>query len=453
MTFDIEINSVFPPKRAIRRENQDQFIGREDSLKKALITLNSGSILAIIGERGIGKTSLAWQLMEVFSGNDELLRRNNISLPVTLSPQSCIWIECMSQIGNTEGLIIQLLSQKIQAETSTEISIPNLFREALQSAQVEQRLNEIIGSENLESFSAQVSTEGAGYDVTALEGILDKISDEKRRLYTLFKEVLETIKHINNGQEPIIFIDEIDMLPDKSGIGDLLKSTNSAQFVLVGVADNISEIVNDHPSTERKFINSTINLDRFRDKDIKTIFDQAEDKLSAYRMNFSEEFRNLVSDYSDGFPFMIQAFGMNALTTKVSESSINVNPSEEIIFTEDDFQRALEEVIRPDLDMAHRYKRLSTYVNNSGKESILFLLSENKGWVEENDLLQQTTKYRFQPNLKELTSPEKVESSELELEPILIRRNEKIRFFDPIMRAIVKVKQQKGEKLYTKKRA
>jgi len=64
--------NVFTPKEAIR--SPAKFVGRQKALESMIDgLLTRGADIAVFGERGCGKSSLAHMLQHVASGNTELL--------------------------------------------------------------------------------------------------------------------------------------------------------------------------------------------------------------------------------------------------------------------------------------------------------------------------------------------------------------------------------------------
>jgi hypothetical protein len=438
MIENIDINKVFLPSRAIRGEHQEQFVGRNDTIRKGIVGLhNDGACLAIIGARGIGKTSLGWQILEILSGNTNLLTRNNIHIPVRLENHHCAWVECTKRLQTVEGLIVKLLSQPNRNEETSDVGLAAFSRDALLAHQADQRLRELIGDYGIQALSGQSGSNiQAG---TEVERILNSLTDEKKQsLYYLFELVVNEVAD-KTKKKLVIFIDEFDKLPNREGLGDLFKSGGNVQFVVIGIADNLNDIIKDHLSSERKFLNSTINLDRFLDAEVDSLFDRAETLLAEHHIRFSKNFRQQVTAYSDGFPYLVQALGNSGLIQKLSDGDLG--DANEIVIKGSDFDKALQEILRPEIDTDQRYDRLSRRINTSGKESILFFLADQGGWVDEQDLINGLeSKYRFLSNILELQD-----------DGIIKIINDRIRFVDPIMRAIVKYKKAKQEKLYEKK--
>jgi AAA ATPase domain len=440
MTDNLNINLAFQPGRALREEYKQQFVGREVEIKKGLIGLhNDGAAVAIIGERGIGKTSLACRLMEVLEGDYSFLDSRGIKTSIPLHKYNCIWIECTRQLQNVEGLIIQLLTQSNRHDDYiSNITVPSIFNEILLASRTNERLSSILGDKNNEILNNLPTSEVN----TELENVLSSLTAEgKRRIHSLFKEVLEVINREYPDIKLAIFIDELDRIPLKHGLADLIKSGNNAQFILIGVADSLNEIVIDHLSVERKFLSGAIlDIGRLALEDVDTFFNNSEQTLASRNVTFTKGFREKVFSYSDGFPFMVQLLGKNALEIKLSQFDTIENESLEIGYQE--FSLALEEIKKQDLGTNNRLNKLYKYVNNSGKESLLYLIADKQGSVTERQVLEEIpSNYRLLNNISELNEAEIIKS-----------QGKKIRFIDPIMRAIVKDLKESQEKIYDKTR-
>jgi ABC-type glutathione transport system ATPase component len=102
------IENAFLPAKEIT--DAERFAGRKDSISDAFYALIAeGSNIAIVGNRGIGKTSLARQVTNISSGDSSILDKLNISNEEVLDFLT-IYMACGNQVGSTEELLERLLT-------------------------------------------------------------------------------------------------------------------------------------------------------------------------------------------------------------------------------------------------------------------------------------------------------------------------------------------------------
>lgn len=317
-------NRLFFPNKAIRHDNHRFFAGRQELLREAVRQVGwSGFSAVVYGDRGVGKTSFGWQLLELLSGNSSLVDEWNSRRevqgqdPISLAlPQNCkcVWLQCGDFMQNLEGVLISLIK-----ESKADNTLSSLFKPIYQEQQVKNKFETKFGF-NLEVISAQIAfgQERVSNSTESCNTI--SYQERKALVHDLFIEVIEEIKYRYHDDELIFFLDEFDLLPDKSGMGKLIKSTNEARFVIIGVADNVEDIVRDHQSAGRKIGGSEFRIPRFESEEIDSIFDRAE-QVHPEAIRFNEEFRQEVINKSYGYPYLVQAFGFFATQLAIDESS------------------------------------------------------------------------------------------------------------------------------------
>jgi Cdc6-like AAA superfamily ATPase len=103
-----QIENAFQP--AQEADTPDRFAGRKGMVSEAYYGLVSeGAHVAIVGNRGIGKTSLARQIINVASGDNDLLAK--LSLPHGRKLDFLtIYFACGNTVKNTTDLLERLLT-------------------------------------------------------------------------------------------------------------------------------------------------------------------------------------------------------------------------------------------------------------------------------------------------------------------------------------------------------
>jgi hypothetical protein len=105
-----EIENAFQPAREI--DTADKFAGREQAVSDAYYALlGDGTNIAVVGNRGIGKTSLARQIGLIASGSASLLQRLSIAhdaLPDFLT----VYFACGNTLQDVPALLERLLTTR-----------------------------------------------------------------------------------------------------------------------------------------------------------------------------------------------------------------------------------------------------------------------------------------------------------------------------------------------------
>jgi len=103
-----EIENAFLPAREIT--DSERFAGRRDTIRDAYYALiAAGANIAIVGNRGVGKTSLARQVVNIGTGQTDLLDKINIPYDEQLDYLT-IYMACGNQVGSTDELLERLLT-------------------------------------------------------------------------------------------------------------------------------------------------------------------------------------------------------------------------------------------------------------------------------------------------------------------------------------------------------
>ncbi|NOQ25085.1 MAG: AAA family ATPase [Bacteroidales bacterium] len=413
----MNLNELFP-STAIRGTNKELFVGRAKVLKESLIYAQKpGAVLVIIGERGIGKSSLAWQTLSVLSGNTEIFEMQSYKFSKTnLNKYNCVYVECNSDTNNIDGIIKKLLVKEDSNKTDEEQkNIYSLYKELNQAQEYTKLLQENIGISEPENIDIKENNQDFS--------LPDKLKD---RFINLIKKINEQLEN-----ELIIFIDEFDAIKDKGGISDLLKTAHGVKFVIIGIGDGIHDIIEDHKSTKRKI--RPIILDRLTEKDIEDYISKAQVKIGNTKISFKDDFSKNVYTYSDGYPPLVQKFCDTVMDIIQLEDLENEKVFIDDIYFEKSFKKVLDDETMLNVDLELWRKK----VNYVGKEKILFFLAEYNGWIKEKDLKVKNT-YRFKDNIKEL------------LQDCLIKKDsyECYKFLNPYFRLIVKDIVNKNGNLY-----
>ncbi len=252
----LEAGRVFTPNTPV--DEKSLFTGRVAQIRRVVdVIRQSGQHAIVFGERGVGKTSLANVLHE-FLGKAHA----QVSAPR---------INCDS--GDTFG---------------------TTWRKAFEQV-------EVTRSERSAGFSG--AKKSTTCDATNLLGSGPIRPDSVRRVLTeLSRDLLL-----------IVIIDEFDRLPQKTrrAFADTIKTLSdhavAATVVLVGVADSVEQLVEEHQSVSRALVQ--IQMPRMTPQEIGTIIDSGLNRLG---MTIDVSARERVVLLAQGLPHYAHLIGLHA---------------------------------------------------------------------------------------------------------------------------------------------
>lgn len=198
-----EIVNAFTPAKEI--SDAEKFAGRREFVNDAYYGLmTDGANLAIVGGRGIGKSSLARQIINISQGDNSLLDKLEIHNDEKLDFLS-IYLACGNKIKTINDLLIRLLTTQ-DCLLEWIYDIPSAKKE----------LGKISGG--LDVKIAKIGSEVAD-ETTSTKAI------QAHEIDVVFQNVIFEIlkaKIAKNGI--LIVIDEFDQIEDPSGFAKLIKS-------------------------------------------------------------------------------------------------------------------------------------------------------------------------------------------------------------------------------------
>lgn len=272
------ISEVFSPSAPIERRSL--FYGRTEQIEKIIGAMfEKGQHAVLFGERGVGKTSLANIIMEILANG------------VVCSKVTC----------------------------SKKETYKTLWAKALRKIQF-QTINRGIG------FTATEYT-----DTRSLSASLPT-SDDIDSI-----DIQNILEHLRSN---LLFIfDEFDSIEDKDTIvrfSETIKlfsdNVTNVTILLIGVAENVSDLLENHQSVERCLVQ--IKMPRMSHSELKEIISRG---LSSLSISISENLSNKIIEYSSGFPHYT-----HLLCKHGAESVIN---REDFVFTKVDLDYAVNKAI------------------------------------------------------------------------------------------------------------
>ncbi|MCP4246153.1 MAG: ATP-binding protein [bacterium] len=277
----------------------DFFAGRMEHIRRLEKEIGApGRQVALFGERGVGKTSLA-KLAYFF------LRR---------SEEQTHFVRC--------------------ERTST---FDTIFRDVLGSAGVEVVLN------GVESEGERQGTIGLG---AMSIGGSRRVRRSFRRIVT-HQQVTPRmlLEQFSTGQGLIIIIDEYDRVEDENThtrMAELLKHFSDAasgtKIMLVGVADTLSQLIGAHESLSRSL--AQIKLDRMSTEELTDIIHRGESHLKA-AVKSTVAYR--IVRLADGFPYFVHLICRHA--AHAAAEQVHAGVDSRVVIAEDEYTAGLHDAL------------------------------------------------------------------------------------------------------------
>ena len=265
----LKASQVFSPAAPIREP--DVFAGRIDQLRAVIDAVNQrGQHALIYGERGVGKTSLANVLAELF---------NETGQQQVLAPH----VNC--DAGDDFGSIWA----KVCRQASFFVEQPGF------------------------GLNADLRTE--------IASLADYLSEPVTP-----ESVLDVARVASRVGEFIPVIDEFDRVQDErttrqftDAIKALSDQVPAATVVLVGVADTVEELVAEHQSVERALVQ--VRMPRMSEPESAEILAKGTDALG---MTIRPDAADYIARLSQGLPHYTHLLGLHASRAAVDSDRLEI---------------------------------------------------------------------------------------------------------------------------------
>lgn len=269
--LSFQLGLVFRPATPVTAS--DLFAGRQTQILKICDAINqSGQHAILYGERGVGKTSCANMIFPRLYSTGQAI----------LIPQ----INCMT--ADTFGSVWKRVFEeiKIKVDDSQAMILPEMAEK-------------IVGA----------YTEPYGDGITP---------DVVRRL----------LHELAKAFWVVIVLDEFDTISDpatRQSLADMIKFLSdrnvAATIVLIGIADDVENLIENHRSIERCL--SQIQIPRMTRDDIELVVTKG---LKQYKMRIENEPLHEVSRIARGLPHYAHLLGLHSGRNAVSRKSMVVQP-------------------------------------------------------------------------------------------------------------------------------
>ncbi len=375
-----EASTLFSPSAPINEH--DLFAGRSRQIKKVVeAVMERGKHAVLFGERGVGKTSLAG----VFTG---------------LFPSTLQYFKLIRE----------------QVDPSDDFS--SIWRKVFRDIHVSQS--------HIDGTSVVPLSEFYPNSIFP--------DDVRRELVNLFRP----------SDMPVIVIDEFDKAKNKEVhtlMANTIKSLSdysvNATVVLVGVADDLNDLIGEHESITRCI--EQILMPRMHNTEMREILDKRVPKLGM-RMHADAYYK--IIELSRGLPSYVHLLGLYSVQSAINRKSLEV--------LEEDVDSAIQSALERSQESIQEAYAKATHSNRSDNLYRHVLLAcalatpDDRGQFTPtsvcdplSDILKKQVKIdAFQQHLKKFITEER--------SSILLRRGQdrayKFRFRDPMMQPYVIMK-------------
>jgi hypothetical protein len=325
---------VFSPAKEV--ELPEKFAGRAKQVLRLTDALHvGGSCPVIYGHKGLGKSSLALQVERIAKGDVELLddlgqidralaeEARFIVLPVT----------CTDAVRDLDGLLRLLINAAdgvvAEAESAGKFKL------------VEKQTKRGISLKPFTYETTRKYEDAKGQSLSADLSLAERLD----KICCLLSDMYE---------QPVLFvIDEVDRVEQTKGLASFLKaySSDRLKFILVGIGNNISDLLADHASLERSL--AAVEVKLMEAPELEEIVVRAETALAAlgHGLAFAPDAKRLLSRIAAGFPWFVHVLGQQAL--------VNTFDAGQSVVPADAVDRAAADMIANDFtqQFSDRYQR------------------------------------------------------------------------------------------------
>lgn len=256
-----------------------------------------GRQVAIYGERGVGKTSLA-RLAYFF------LRREEERTHFVRCERTSTFDTVFADVLASAGVKVLLNEMESEGERHGMVSVGSLG---------------VGASRRIRRTFRRIS---AGRQITP-RLLLDEFSD----------------------REGLIIIDEYDRIcdpPTHTRMAELLKqfsdTRSRSKIMLVGVAETLTQLIGEHESLSRSL--AQIKLDRMSDDELKDIVEKGETHAHC---SFKSSIKRRIIRLADGFPYFVHLIGRHA--ARVAGRQLLRDEHSRVVVADEEYAEGLTEAI------------------------------------------------------------------------------------------------------------
>lgn len=290
---DLTLANAFSPAREAK--DPWRFAGRNKEIEDLLIALESDGVhIVLYGERGVGKSSIAYQLEKIATGDNSLLVKENIALDKKFNFEA-VYFTCDDSIKSLNDLFRRLLSD----HDGLSRFIPEIVKSRTTKYTETPKFDvKIVSLEGKRERSSEIINLIPDNDITGLF------------VSTLRKAETDCGK--KDGL--IVLIDEFDRIGCVAGFASVIKALSNVKvkFVITGISNNVHNLVGEHESIGRQLAGGVVYVPPMSSNDLDEIFETVEGKLKK-RYKFEMSARLFAIGLSRGHPYYVHLLGKHSL--------------------------------------------------------------------------------------------------------------------------------------------
>ncbi len=412
-----DIAKAFSPAKEI--DDPKLFVGRYPEIMGILEFLSKpGAFLVIFGPRGVGKSSVALQLKRIAEGDLTLV--NAMKIDERYIPRNLNWCTVYYRIDSFVSTVENLIS-RISDDFSSKFFPKekglNIKRRVVKKGY------DMEGGLSLVRASRHQSE----------EEVYEKVSE--RDIISKFRSLLSRVRARTHSQCKsgiLIVIDEFDLLNDKRGFASLVKAISSEgfiKFVVVGIAADVSELMDDHGSIGRLI--HPLKIPPMIEDDLYAIIKKAE-YLVKRQITYKEPAARKIVHHSEGFPYFTHLLGMESMKFVFDQRSK--------IVTVDVVDSILRKLSEGNLPTLYEEMYNNAVKHSEQREFLLILFAEEPDEVIRTEKIYRIAKESGISNpsqlMQALTAPLGTNRP-----PVLVKvRDREYRFSDPVFKVYAKLR-------------
>ena len=282
-------------------DDPDLFAGRAAQVKEIAQALHTDRSCAIVyGDRGLGKSSLALQAQRIAAGDNHLLSRQGLSR-WHFDPDDgfvAFYVPCTDAVRNTPALFQRLL---------------NGVHDALKLSRGSDRVVTDETTRTRVNFRMLAREWEKKYELATPDP-----RHVEERLLSMVADLVDA-----TGKRVLLIVDELDRVGDTRGLASFIKSHTSDElrFMLVGIAQNIADLLTDHQSLERSSLPVSVPL--MSQKELEVIVERVEARLEERELpfKFDLEAKRSLAWSAGGYPWFVHVLGQQALLNADDDGS------------------------------------------------------------------------------------------------------------------------------------
>lgn len=297
----------------------NRFVGRTDLIRDCVKALNSPlGLIAVYGKRGVGKSSLLRQIQQMALGDYTLARQAGLEHEIPKRPRTflTVYYACDSMIDNSTSLLTRLCNDQNEEDGLLRL-VPNDGKE----------LSEFTRSKEVHvGADLKVVSWGAkGVESSKYARVVDGDVVQTFRNFSS-AIVMHQVKKLMGRDALLVLLDEFDVIPDKNGLGSLIKSLSTAdlKFGVCGIGHDLLDLIQDHASVERLLEQGAIHVKPMTPFETENILNRAENLFKG-ALHFDIDVKREIARISEGYPYFTQLLGKECVIKANQRNCSEIN--------------------------------------------------------------------------------------------------------------------------------